>query len=454
MQTIAEQATTTSMHLLTRFVYSPSLLARLARIALATVAVGLGLRSFVNLLFSMASPEVYRMDFPQLYFMASAFGRGMDLYLPLNVLAEKLTPESTVSLPSHPTPHPPTMGLLILPLGWVDYTTSATIWFLAKALFFLPGTVFLLFRATSPPTGIARIALLSVALLAWYPVNYELYTGQVTLPILFFVIAARHALLRQRETLAGAMLALALLMKPVTWPLMVPLLIRRRWMALGATVGGTAVGYALALAVLGPAQLIRYFIAVPATVTALYQASPWSLSLWGLGWRVFAGTHSPIMSSLQAPPLVDLSALAPVAAVLLTTLSVVGGSLITRRCSLDCALGAVLALSIVVSPVAWDYYLPLAILPVAQLVEWLAQHRLPIGPTMAALWTGMLLSVSTQHWGWLAVMVSGLPISDDALHAFPPGLALLTMMPAVGALMLAGLVSWIGVKSSRSRLGG
>src|SRR5690348_1192148 len=68
-------------------------------------------------------------DFAQEYVLARAIRAGADPYQSVHDLgAQFVTTQGYFDKP-HPTPHPPTVGLLALPLGFMDYGAAARVWF-------------------------------------------------------------------------------------------------------------------------------------------------------------------------------------------------------------------------------------------------------------------------------------------------------------------------------------
>lgn len=441
----APVSTPTPQHLVARLVYSPTQAARFVRWSMAIVAILLGVNTLRSLVGVLSTPRVYDKDFVQDYLIGAALLHDVDPYLPQRELAERFVPMAAeyafATLIPSPTPHAPTLALLFAPFALLDYATAAAVW-LAFEYLLLAATLYLLFRAAGVainPLGLIAVTMFTTTL---HPVVFELLMGQVMILLLFFLAAARLALLSSRPVVGGALLGLALLVKPVTWPLGLLLLVRKEWRSSIAMAVTVAFGYLAALVLIGPERLVTYFTRVLPLVNGLYRSSAWNSSTWALGWRIFDGTGSTAQPGIVAAPILDAPELAaPTAAIL--TLAMVGfaGYLAWRQRHLDPALGIAICVSIVVSPVSWDYYRVLAIVPAALVLQSLARRQLPPGETLVALVTLMLVIPSSQHWGLLAVVLAGLPLTRETLLAFPPIPALLSLMPVVAVSALAWLVA-------------
>ena len=109
----------------------------------------------------------------------------------------------------HPTPHPPSLLLLAMPLTFLDLRLALWVWF-----FFQVGLLFALAAALlrlwgTSPTLPARLGL-GLALAGWYPVFEDLLYAQMSLLIAFLVAVMGISMRRGRELQAGALLGLAI----------------------------------------------------------------------------------------------------------------------------------------------------------------------------------------------------------------------------------------------------
>src|SRR5260370_37798132 len=180
----------------------PTLARRLGLIALA-MAAGIG-TFFTGSLFP-SEALIYDKDFGQEYLLARAIRAGVDPYLPIEVLAERFVQVTGYLAKVHPTPHPPTVGLLALPLGYLSFPDAVRTWFEFELVCLL-AVVILLIRGAGLPFRLRIAPFLALALVAWPPITLELGLGQLMLPLLLGLAGAQVALLAGRSVLGGVLL--------------------------------------------------------------------------------------------------------------------------------------------------------------------------------------------------------------------------------------------------------
>ena len=409
---------------------------------MVALAILCGLSGLAIPLLSLLPEHIYCKDLVQEYLIARALLSGENPYEPIQLLVDRHIGDvgvATFGL-DHPTPHPPTVGLLFIPLAILGYPAMAWTVFCLK-LVGIALAVWLVGRSGPIPLSGRAAVLLGLALCGWYPFSQDLWFGQVGVFILCLLAGARLALLNGRLALGGGLLGTALLVKPLTWPILLVLLPRSRWRGLMATGATVTVGYAAVAAIAGPAVLPRYFLDVLPAVSADYRGFALNISVGSIGWRLFSGTHSPAQEWITAPPLLADERLAAVLALVLPLLLVGAcGWLALRRLDLDAGIALLAAVSAIASPIAWGHYLVLAMLPGAWVVRWLARRHWPVRETNRALLVGLLLLRSPYDWSSAALGLAGIvrPTSGDV--ALPFALAQLTLAPLLATLALAALV--------------
>jgi hypothetical protein len=177
--------------------------------------------------------EGYRADFAQDYTAARALVTGGDVYEPLTVAFARIGLEWDVQAA---TTHPPTAGLVALPVAWLPWPLALTVWAWAML-----GAIVAAAWAVADDLPAALVA--GPVLLFWPPLGWSI--GQLTVLLLLGQCLAWRW--RDRPALAGSMIALATLPKWWTGILLVPFLLHRDW---GVLRGFVAVIGAALLAVL------------------------------------------------------------------------------------------------------------------------------------------------------------------------------------------------------------
>jgi hypothetical protein len=210
-------------------------------------------------------------DFPQFYFAGKIVGRGEAgrLYDQpyFRHFQDSMRDDPLRSL------YPPTMGLLMVPLGRLSYEEALAAWWALQAICILASGV--IFYRTAPLPQTWRINML-VALAALVPLWIAVGIGHLA-PMLLLVLAGGLTLHKQgKRRWAGLVLSILALKPQLAAGLVLWMLLRRDL----RTLLGLAAGFALqALAVavlLGPGLWLDYLHAMPtiSTITRAYRYSP------------------------------------------------------------------------------------------------------------------------------------------------------------------------------------
>jgi len=250
-------------------------------------------------------------------------------------------PTAQVAGPEGVYLYPPPFVLLALPFALLDVGAASVVWITASLLAFGLGVLVM------PVSTGARWATVLLAGLSW-PFVYAVKLGQVG-PLLFLLFALAWRWL-QRPTVVGVAAALGTVVKLQPAVLFGWAIVQRRWTVLVAGFASLAV---LAL------------VALP--VTGL---SAWSdyVALLGRVSDPIATPHNftPGAIAYQAgiPP--DVASIVQLAS---TVLAVTAVALAASRCSPDASFLVAVVVSQLVSPVLWDHYAMLLLLPVGWLLD-------------------------------------------------------------------------------------
>ena len=406
----------------------------LSRVLLPVAAVPFVVAGFGRLDFAAAytrPPSVYNRDFSQDYLLARAIVGRVDPTLPLHALASRFDLPIDYSLQLAPTPHPPTVGLLLSPLALVDLPTAAAIW-LAVSVLCLLASVVLLARLIDLPLQAWQVGAIVMALLSWFPVFWGLNVGQVGILLLPLTAGAVISLKVGRPGLAGVLLGLTMLVKEIMWPVLLLFLVARNWRALVASLFTTAAGYLAALLVVGPAAMARYFLTVPSVVTAQFEPVWVNLSLFSVGWRVFGGVRN-WAGKLTMSPLIDAPWLVTPASIAVVAAALIWALLQVRRARSSVTGATVMVcVSILVSPITWAHYLVLLTIPAALVGDRLARQGRHLRQT-ALLAFALLLTVPAYDG-------TGIVAQLQPLWPLPFAYSLLGMLPTLSTALIAWLV--------------
>lgn len=433
-------------HALYGLLVAPSRWTKVLRLAVCALLLWPGARNIWLYAVSLLDLRiVVHKDFIQEWVMARALLTGTNPYKSVNALALRFL--GTPSQFPHPSPHPPSAILLFWPFGALDYAAAVSLW-LGLSLALLALCVWLLGRCFGTPLHPLSVAAIVVMLMAWYPFSQDLGWGQLNVFMLTLATGALLALGRRRPAVAGLLIGLALLLKIVYWPFALLFLVRREWRAVRMTIISVAAGYLVAGVILGPVTIFTYFRDVLPEVSALYQTSIDNVSIWTVGTRLFSGTGSPMHNEYTAPPLIAAPPLAAAVSVILPLMVMLVAAWVAQRMTFEGAFALFATAIVLVSPLTWEHYLALLVIPMAYSLRRLASARFPSGPTNAALLVAVLLAVPPGYWVYLAGLAAGYRVTGPGI-VLPFGVALASLGSVVAMLALGTLVIWLDLRLDR-----
>ena len=347
------------------------------RAGLACIAIG-------TLLVGSVGPGIYRKDLQADYLPALELRNGGDIFTPLVQLSERYFPITEPVFP-HPSPHPPVLALLSLPLTCLSYPVAVVLWL---------GSNLVLLAVVARWLGFSVGQ--SFAIVAWPPMWELLNVGNFELVVLVLAMLAWKAAAAGRDRQAGVLLGLAVSIKLYPAFFLVPFVMRRRW-GLVSAAGVTVVLSQIAdLAIVGFSGLVVYYTKVLPAVSAFYRHSELNSSPYGALLHLFGGAFGA-RALLHVPGLVlPLAiAIALAALVALTNLEP------------EAAPVAIL----VALPIVWSTYAVLALPQMVRLLrckDWryatlLSCAAASITYPLMKLWMQALAGNALPIVGWLAI---------------------------------------------------
>ena len=406
------------------------------------LVAAMAVQGIISLALSMQSllpQNVYRKDLIQEYLLAKAILNGIAPYTPLAVLTNQFIGPLPNAVFQHPTPHPPPVALLSLPLGLLTYQQTAIVWFVFELVCVLVSVQGLL-RCENRRPHTLLVLLIALLAMAWSPLNEELAVGQMMTLKLALLVGAWQMLRAGKAASGGILLGSAIAIKLIAWPLVIFLALRRNWRAAGAAGAVLVAANGGAAFWMGFQATADYYVKVCAAVSSLYRAHIGNFSLWTIGWRVFHGTGSPVLCGASAPPPLDAPGLAgPVAFILPLILLGIGLLLAARASTFDASFGLLICVSLLTSPIAWSHYLILTSIPLAIVAHRLLALNLPARETNLAILVGLLLSIPRAALNNVILMFA--ENSADACSPVVPFAAtLISLVPAAAVLGLIWLI--------------
>lgn len=414
---------------------------------LITIAIVFGLAGAQLIIKSFAPENIYRKDFIQEYLLAKSIFVGCYPYLPLPELASKLGMVLPHAILPHPTPHPPSIALLSLPLALFGYERAALIWLLVEIIC-LFASVALLWKWWTGRIALPPVLLIAWTALGWGHVWTELVLGQVS-TILLLLLAFAWQKLRDNDSpkadiagqISGGMaLGFAVALKFIGWPLVIFLILRRKWLSVISAAAAALILNLTAAAIMGWHSFLSYFTHVGPLLFSYYRAHGGNISLWGVGYRLFAGTTSPALISIESPPLIYVPALAKLISFALPLAVLIAGlRLALKTKNFDLSYGLMVIVSILISPIMWAHYIIMAAIPMLITIRALSQMNFPRRETIATAILALILLIPGSS---LADVTKIFLIEErsDGSEVAPFAAGLISLIPTLSLLLLLWLM--------------
>lgn len=312
--------------------------ARLASDLKVPVLGALLVTGFVRLLWSVQRAcEVLQCDdFGRFWYATSAWRiHGTSLYAltPASVADDGLV-YTNLNLPH--------THLLFVPFTWLGRDLAAAVWLLT-GIASLAASLMVIHKESGwrPTWGWVAVFLW------WMPTHVQAVTGQIAWLLLLPMTLAWADARRNRWAYAGAWIGVATAIKPFLAPLLIWLVWRREWRAIGAAVAASLIVFAVGLVTFGVDSYADWRHVVGGVD---WYARPVNASMWGGVYRAF--TVNPRFASV-----VDLGHGA-------LWLTAILGAIVAMatwgRCrqlrELDAEWTIVLTATLLICPLGWVYY--------------------------------------------------------------------------------------------------
>ena len=268
------------------------------------------------------------------YLPGRALFSGGKIYDPLPILADRYESRAAHHF-EHPTPYPPIAIIFLSPLSLLRYEYAVSIWSLFEFSSFVI-TSLLLLRHFGGRKASTPVILTLLLVIPWRPIFTDLYVGQMMMFLGLLLILAWLALRSDRELVAGLLLGIVLALKFYGWPILVLLLLTKRFTAVAAALSLFVAANLVGVAVVGLPTTIEYYSTISPAISSIYREDPFNFSLSGVGFRL-GGTWLALVL-----PLFGLAG---------------SLALALRSSSRDSAYVIMLTASIILAPIAWFHYL-------------------------------------------------------------------------------------------------
>jgi hypothetical protein len=339
-------------------------------------------------------------DLGKFYYDARAFLDGSAMYGPSVATSISVAPGETREFLNMNPPH---IHLLFLPLALLEPVPALFAW-LGTGLFCLV----LASGRTLSEVGLrarwdSRWILAGLLILLMAPFGITMVTGQISFHLLPLVTWAWIAGRQNRSCQLGIAVGLAIAIKPFLLLFLPWFLLKRRFDTLGIAIAAAAGSFGLGISVFGVGNHVAWIAALGSVD---WHWAAMNASLYGVLARILA--PSPYFTALWNQE----AAIAP--------LWLLGSALIAAATfwallrdrgprSIDRAFALILTTALLISPLGWIYYLPLAIPAVVGLLA-----PRPGEPVALRSAQGWALAFATLLMLTPHTVVAGLPRSGIA----------------------------------------
>lgn len=318
---------------------------------------------------SFVTGTTHPYDFPQDYLAGRLLLTGKSLYPPdfmhlyEKTFLKKLPPSGEQV--QFMNAHPPFTALLLFPLWFLHFHNAALAWAVTTI-----GCLFLIILLLLRSEDIPLLFFLPAAFfaLAWEPFQLNLSMGQTSILVTLFVIAGWYFLKKNRDGTAGIVIAMATMLKFYPGLLIVYLLISRRYKAFVFSIIG--IGSIVVLMLLTTGNDFFHFL----TTVVPYDVRYWvahleNFSISGFATKLFLSIHTrgaggAFTASLN--PLHRDIFLYLMDALLLV---LIGWRMRQHDVTGDEGYSIFIIAALLMSPLCWDHYLTLLLLPLAALAK-------------------------------------------------------------------------------------
>ena len=370
-------------------------------------------------------------DFFQEWASARNYFEGLPIYTPQETTAWRYLAYRPSDAPGaifcRVNGHPPPSVLLGLPLGRLPYPTAFLLWNIASLLMAAAaaGITLRLEFGTVPSWR----WLVMLTLLLGNPLLQTVMMGQWTACLLLLVTAAAWAEADDRPGLSGALVGTAAALKLFPGFLFLYFLLQRRWTALFAGAISFVAWHGATFALFGADTYTDWFReSLPEVLR--YRDTWLNYSATGFWYKLFEASSGQSVPLWHSPTAARIGSLVSFVAVVMLSGYAVGRSRGDQQASRS-AFSLCITAMVLATPIAWDHYFLLLMVPIAHLAATLPQpsvRRLLFNAGLFALWlnpivfygialrksspllstASLLTIVSWPFYGLIAVFALGL----------------------------------------------
>jgi hypothetical protein len=223
-------------------------------------------------LFTLEPRDVYRKDFLSDYLSARALISGDDAYASLPDLATRLYSGPIPTHLPHPTSHPPFAIILSIPFAMTTFEQAVGLWLFSEFAFIF-GSFYLLFRTLWAISNPLPALIWTLSSVVWPVVYFELAFGQWMTLGLILLTVAWYFLRSGFDIKAGIFNGAAMAIKFLGWPVLILMLLRRKWGAIAYTITTFTALNLFSAWIVGFRRALKYYLVIGPVDARVYVAS-------------------------------------------------------------------------------------------------------------------------------------------------------------------------------------
>jgi hypothetical protein len=124
----------------------------------------------------------------------------------------------------------------------------------------------------------------------------------------------------------------------------------------------------VALLLMGVRPVVSFYLQKSPEIASIYSNNAFNLSVWTIGPRLFAGTKAFDAPWFHTAPLIDVAVLVTLTSIACVIAVLVYAFFVALKAqSFDTSFAVLVNTAVIVSPVAWIFYMPLVLISIAVL---------------------------------------------------------------------------------------
>ncbi len=342
-------------------------------------------------------------DFPQDYIAGRQLLAGKTLYPPdfvtmyRNLLASSggaVNPQI-----NHLNAHPPFTALLLYPLWLFSFHNAAVIW---GAITILCSFAISLLLMKAEDASLMYVPLLSLFILAWPPFQANVAVGQVSVLVALFVSAGWYLYKKHKDLLAGIFITLATMLKFYPGLLLLYFLFEKKYKLFWSSIAGIVIIMVITL-ILTKYDVFHFLFTILPADSKYSGADIGNLSINGYFAKLFLSVKAYYITGTFAAS--ENYVLKNIFLAIAVALLLFYSALSIRKYRYDNDLGfsVFIVVSLLVSPLCWNHYLTLLLLPLIVFAKELLQKR-TISEVVLFLTGLFFISIDTSSVYFLKVL--------------------------------------------------